>query len=141
MKFTSKGPLKKGYTSMVTASGNPEMMGMEFGVQKMEKGEMLTFSFPQEVVYDLLSGEVTFAWEESRETVRRTDCFHEGAVLLHVPQNTTVTVTALADTEIAIVRTENGRTFPAVTASKSFFAAIVATVIGYYRNNGKGGAK
>lgn len=113
MKFTSKGPLKKGYTSMVTASGNPEMMGMEFGVQKMEKGEVLTFSFPQEVVYDLLSGEVTFSWEENRETVHRTDCFHEGAVLLHVPQNTTVTVTALADTEIAIVRTENRRTFPA----------------------------
>lgn len=35
----------------------------------------------------------------------------------------------------------NGQTFPAVTASKGFFAAIVATVIGYYRKNGKGGAK
>ncbi len=111
MKFTSNGPLKTGYTPMVTAKENPEMMGMEFGVQKMEKGETQTFSFPQEVVYDLLFGEVTFTWEKNAETVRRADCFHEGATLLHVPQNTTVTVTALADTEIAIARTENRRSF------------------------------
>lgn len=111
MKYVSKGPFEKGYNGMVSASGNPEMMGMEFGVVKLENLDVLHFDYAQETVYDLLSGRVCFEWEEKKESVERKDCFHEGAVLLHVPQNTKVTVTALADTEIAIVRTENPRSF------------------------------
>lgn len=58
-----------------------------------------------------MSGTVTFAWEGKTETVTRKDCFHEGAILLHVPQNTAVTITCGADAEIAVARTENKRSF------------------------------
>lgn len=113
MKYTSQGPLAKGYNAMVSAEENPEMMGMEFGVLKLERGDVLECAYAQEAVYDLLCGRVTLSWEGRRETVERRDCFHEGAVLLHVPQNTGVTITCEADAEIALVRTRNERVFPA----------------------------
>lgn len=114
MKYTSNGPLQKGYNQMVSADENPEMMGMEFGVYVMEQGDSIRFAFPQEVVYNLLSGEVRLQWGSSgdAEVVRRSDCFHEGAILLHVPQNTEVSIDCLSGrTEIAIVRTANPRAF------------------------------
>ena len=113
MKYTSKGPLEKGYNKMVSAVENPEMMGMEFGVVKMAAGDVLHFDYAQEVVYDLLSGDVTFEWDGKLKTVARRDCFHEGAVLLHVPQNTAVTISCLTDAEVAVARTENARAFEA----------------------------
>lgn len=113
MKYTSKGAFEKGYNKMVSAVDNPEMMKMEFGVVKMEAGDVLHFDYAQEVVYDLLSGKVTFAWENKKETVERRGCFHEGAILLHVPQNTKVVVTSATDAELAVARTENEKVFAA----------------------------
>ena len=92
---------------MVSAVEHPEMMGMEFGVVKMAAGDVMHFDYAQEVVYDLMSGSVTFAWNGNSETVTRKDVFHEGAILLHVPQNTRVTISAESDAEIAVSRTEN----------------------------------
>ena len=50
MKYTSKGPFEKGYNKMVSAVDNPEMMGMEFGVVKMNAGDIMHFDYAQEVV-------------------------------------------------------------------------------------------
>lgn len=111
MKYTNKAPLEKGYNKMVTAVDNPEMMGMEFGVVRMETGDVMNFNYAQEVVYDLLSGKVTFEWEGNKQEVERKSCFHEGAILLHVPENVKVTITASSDVEIAISRTENKKYF------------------------------
>ena len=74
MKYTAKAPFDKGYNKMVSAVDNPEMMGMEFGVVKMTAGDIMNFDYAQEVVYDLMSGTVTFAWEGKTETVTRKDC-------------------------------------------------------------------
>ena len=113
MKYTHKAPFDKGYNGMVSAVEHPEMMGMEFGVVKMAAGDVMHFDYAQEVVYDLMSGSVTFAWNGNSETVTRKDVFHEGAILLHVPQNTRVTISAESDAEIAVSRTENKRDFAA----------------------------
>lgn len=102
MKYTHKAPFDKGYNGMVSAVEHPEMMGMEFGVVKMAAGDVMHFDYAQEVVYDLMSGSVTFAWNGNSETVTRKDVFHEGAILLHVPQNTRVTISAESDAEIAV---------------------------------------
>ena len=107
MKYTHKAPFDKGYNGMVSAVEHPEMMGMEFGVVKMAAGDVMHFDYAQEVVYDLMSGSVTFAWNGNSETVTRKDVFHEGAILLHVPQNTKVTISAESDAEIAVSRTAN----------------------------------
>ena len=78
MKYTHKAPFDKGYNGMVSAVENPEMMGMEFGVVKMAAGDVMHFDYAQEVVYDLMSGTVTFEWNGQSETVTRRDVFHEG---------------------------------------------------------------
>ena len=89
MKYTSKGPLVKGYNAMVTDQ-NPEMMGMDFGIYKMDVGDKANFNYAQEVVYDLLSGKVVLSWDGKTETVERGDCFHFSPIVLHVPENTAV---------------------------------------------------
>ena len=114
MKYTNNGPLRPGYTKMISAKENPEMMGLDFGVQKMARDEQVDFCFAQEVVYDLLCGKISISWDGSgcAEVVERTDCFHEGAIVLHVPADTPVEITCLSDTaEIAIARTANARRF------------------------------
>ena len=113
MKYTSKGPLVKGYNAMVTDQ-NPEMMGMDFGIFAMTAGDKANFDYAQEVVYDLLYGKVTLTWDGKSETVERKDCFHVGPIVLHVPENTAVTVECLSDkAEIAITKTANSKKFEA----------------------------
>ncbi len=112
MKYTNKEPFAKGYNEMVSALAHPEMMGMEFGVVAMTAGDVMNFTYVQEVVYTLLSGHVTFTWNGQEASADRADCFHEGATLLHVPQNTTVMIECLSDTaEIAVSKTENSKDF------------------------------
>lgn len=114
MKHTSQKPFEKGYNEMISAQKNPEMMGLEFGVVSMAKGDKMNFDYPQEVVYDLLSGDVTFSWGGKEEAVGRKDCFHEGAILLHVPQNVKVSIECRSEgAEIAVSRTENKKSFDA----------------------------
>ena len=111
MKYTSKGQFENGYNTLINAVDHPEMMGMEFGVVKMAAGDVMHFSYKQEVVYNLLSGKITFEWEGRCETVERHDCFHQGAILLHVPENTAVSISSETQAEIAVARTENKRHF------------------------------
>ena len=114
MKYTSKKPFEKGYNEMISAVEHPEMMGLEYGVVAMESGDVMNFDYAQEVVYDLMMGQVTFTWDGNMETVERKDCFHEGAILLHVPENTKVTITCQSEkAEIAVCRTENKKKFAA----------------------------
>lgn len=114
MKFTSQKPFEKGYNEMVSSVNNPEMMGLDFGVLSLSRGDQMNFAYPQEVVYDLLSGSVTFSFEGHSESVTRGDCFHEGSILLHVPQNTQVSIECASEkAEVAVARTANPKKFAA----------------------------
>lgn len=113
MKYVSKAPFEKGYNPMVNAIDHPYMEGLEFGVVKMQAGDVLSFDYAQEVVYDLLFGEVTFEWNGNSQKVMRNDVFHEGASLLHVPQNTAVKIACSIDAEVAVARVANAKMFEA----------------------------
>ena len=69
MKYTSKKPFEKGYNEMISEVEHPEMMGLEYGVVAMESGDVMNFDYAQEVVYDLLFGEITFNWDGNMETI------------------------------------------------------------------------
>ena len=114
MRFTSNKPFEKGYNEMVSSVSDPEMKGLDFGVLSLCRGDKMNFDYAQEVVYDLLSGSVTFSFEGHSEKVTRKDCFHEGAILLHVPQNTQVSIECASEkSEIAVARTSNPKKFQA----------------------------
>ncbi len=74
MKYTHKAPFDKGYNGMVSAVEHPEMMGMEFGVVKMAAGDVMHFDYAQEVVYDLMSGSVTFDGTAIRRPLPAKTC-------------------------------------------------------------------
>ena len=114
MKISRNVPFSKGYNEIVTKKEHPEMTGMEFGVLSMGNKDKLSFDYNQEVIYVLISGKITFSWNNNTETVERKSCFHEESKVLHVPQNTLVSIECLSDTaEIAISRTENQKSFSA----------------------------
>lgn len=113
MKYTNQQPFHPGYNPMVSAKENPEMMGMEFGVIALCAGDEMHFCYAQEAVYDLLQGEVVFHWENRKQKAARKDCFHQGAYLLHTPHETAVTITCIKDAQIAVVHTDNPRSFAA----------------------------
>lgn len=112
MKISRNTPFSKGYNKIVDKEEHPEMMGMEFGVLSIGKKDKLSFNYAQEVIYVLTFGKITFSWEAKTETVERKDCFHEEPVLLHVPQNTLVSIECVSDTaELTVSRTENSKNF------------------------------
>lgn len=113
MRYTAKNPLQAGYNPMIDAQRHPDMMGMEFGVYVMNPGDRAAFNYPQEAVFDLLHGSVAFRWDGEARTVSRADCFHEDAIVLHVPQGTHVEIICTDTAEIAIARTANPRAFAA----------------------------
>jgi 5-deoxy-glucuronate isomerase len=114
VKYTNRKSFEKGYNAIVSSVLNPEMMGLDFGVVSMTSGDKMRFCYDQEVVYDLVMGRITFSWEDRSEEAERSDCFHHGATLLHVPHGTTVYVECWSEkAEIAVCRTENAKDFQA----------------------------
>lgn len=114
MKYTNSEPFQKGYNKIVSATANPEMMGLNFGVVNISKEDRMNFAYAEETVYVLLSGEIVFSWDNKDAKAKRKDCFHEGACLLHVPQGTHVTIECFSQkAEIAVCRTKNSRNFEA----------------------------
>ncbi|MGI6169507.1 MAG: 5-deoxy-glucuronate isomerase [Christensenellales bacterium] len=112
MKHIQKHPFDKGYNPIIDAAQEPKMKGLDFGIIYMEAGDKNEYRYPQEVVYTLLYGEVTFTWNDEGVTANRSDCFHEGAYVLHVPQNTEVKFECLSDkAEFAVCRTANSKSF------------------------------
>lgn len=114
MKYTNQKPFEKGYNEIISVTSNPEMMGLNFGVVIMSNRDKMHFNYDEEVVYNLLSGQVVLSWNNKEQEISRQDCFHEGASLLHVPQDTLVCIECLSESaEIAICRTKNSNIFAA----------------------------
>lgn len=112
MKISRNVPFSKGYNKIVTKEEHPEMMGMEFGVFLMGKGDKFSFNYSKEVIYVLMTGKVTFSLNNNSKTVERKSCFHEPPILLHVPQDTHVEIEGVSDvSEIAISMTDNSKKF------------------------------
>lgn len=62
--------------------------------------------------YLLISGKMTFEWENESVCVDRPNCFDYDPWVLHVANGVKVTFKAHGDVEIVIQRTINERTFP-----------------------------
>lgn len=113
MKIKQEGPFQNGLNLIVGKQTHPEGMGMDFLVLSMQKGDSFSADYNEEAIFTLLFGEVTFKWEDQEQSVSRANCFHVSPVVLHVPQNTHVEILAQADTEVAIAKIPNSRSFPA----------------------------
>lgn len=90
-------------------------MMMNITVYRVEAGQSLTFCHAaEETAVLLILGQVTFQWNDRRETGRRNSFIEEGPHCLHVCRDVTVTVTAHTGSEVLVQSTENDREFAPV---------------------------
>jgi 5-deoxy-glucuronate isomerase len=89
-------------------------MLMDFGILKLRVGEREADQEAKERAYLLIIGEVVFKWLDKEVSANRINCFDQEPWCLHVPTGVDVRISSLSnDTELAVTKTENEKTFEA----------------------------
>ncbi|MCF7934617.1 MAG: 5-deoxy-glucuronate isomerase [Spirochaetia bacterium] len=105
-------PFTEGYTPVTSLHGPHAEMMLDFGILKLAPGDRWVSDKPLERAFLLISGDIEFSWEENSHHAVRYSCFDENPTVLHVPSGVLVNITAAAESEICIERTENEKLFP-----------------------------
>ena len=106
------GAFKKGYNAITEQHGKHSNMLLDFGVLKLEKGDVWEDSQMKERAWLLIEGNAVFEWEGQKAEGKRVSCFDEKPVVLHVPQGVEVKITALAECEFGVEACDNTKSFP-----------------------------
>lgn len=107
-EFNSEGEM-----ILTTYDNEYKAMMMDIRVYRMKAGEKRIFCRTgEETAVLLLSGNITYAWEDRQETVSRKDVFTEGPWCVHTSKGVEIAVTANADSEILVQCTHNENEFP-----------------------------
>ncbi len=114
MKIKQNGPFQNGYNSVTALDGAHSEMLMDYGILKMEQGQSITDEAKLEKLYVLLYGEISVECEGQTWVAKRDNFLDNDFWLIDVPAGSSVKVTSVAeDSEVAVVRTENEKSFPA----------------------------
>lgn len=90
-------------------------MMMNIRIYQMAQGkERNFFCEAEEMAILLVLGDVTYTWNDRRETGHRESFIAEGPCCLHVPRGISVTVHANMDSEVLVQSTINDREFAPV---------------------------
>ena len=102
----------KGEMILTTYENEYKAMMMDIRVYRMKAGEVRKFRRDgEETAVLLLSGNLTLAWEDKKETVTRKDVFTEGPWCVHVSSGVEVEAAANDETEILVQCTRNDKAF------------------------------
>lgn len=85
--------------------------GMNFYCLKLAKGQSYTFNKHFEFAALLMMGKVVFRFNQEEQLAQRFDYFRDNPSLLHCPSGETSAVSALTDTEILLIETQNNQWF------------------------------
>ncbi|MCD8396354.1 MAG: 5-deoxy-glucuronate isomerase [Lachnospiraceae bacterium] len=97
---------------LTTYDNEYSAMNMDIRVYKMEAGKERSFlREEEETAVLLLSGKITYTWEDKTCTVSRKDVFTEGPWCVHVSAGVKVTVFAETDSQILVQCTKNEKQF------------------------------
>jgi len=97
---------------MAAMNGAHSNMLMDVGVYRIKAGDSISHTERlKESAFLLLSGKVTFKWEEQSETVKRTSLFNENPTCLHVPKDVNVLIIAEEEAEVLLEMTTNDNDF------------------------------
>ncbi len=91
---------------------NDEETQLDFGIFLLEPGQSQTFSDEQETAILVLKGSGDLVIDNNQAAFDRTSLIEQSPWSVHSPPNTTVTVKAVTQTELAITKTPNAKTFP-----------------------------
>ena len=103
---------QNGEMILTTYENDYKEMMMDIRVYKMKQGEHRLFGRDgEETAILLLSGTITYKWEEKEKTVQRKDVFTEGPWCLHISTETNVDVLAETEANILVQCTKNTQKF------------------------------
>lgn len=112
MKYTHEAPFSNGLNPLVADHENPELMGLNFSIAKIQASHNLVLDLHQESLIVLLSGSVTYEWGTQKESAQRSDPFYEPPSALHLNSETSCTIFAnTLNAELIVVATENEKIF------------------------------
>ncbi len=99
------------YTSIVEINGKNSEMKLDFGILKLQTGTTYRCNLSLERAFLLITGEISFIWDNQEYIARRNSCFDENPITLHVAQSVEVVIYAIEDSEICIERCVNNKNF------------------------------
>lgn len=116
MQIRHEAPFPEGYEAIVTRAGPNGDMLMDFGHLALGAGRTWVSEPGDERAFLLAGGTATLRWEggghpAASARVERSSLFDEDPTVLSVPAASSVTVTAVADSEFYVVATSNEKNF------------------------------
>ena len=112
MRIQQKEPFKTGYNAITELNGKHSDMMMDFGILKLEKGTQFEEECSLERAYLLICGEIEVSFEGKTVKARRESFLDDDLWCLNVAAGVKVKITGIAaDSEVAVMRTENDRNF------------------------------
>jgi 5-deoxy-glucuronate isomerase len=94
-----------------TAPASGYDTGMDFGILRCAAGESIAETSPKESAWVLLDGSATISFDQRGARVGRRSLFDEPPSALHVARDTAIAIEHHADSEWAVIRTDNPATF------------------------------
>lgn len=120
MRIHRNEPFQSGYNMITEAGGVHSEMMMDYGVLKLSAGQTFRDDTAMEKVYVLIQGEVEITCADRTYHFCRKSFLDDDFVLIDVPAGKGLGVTgAAADSEMAVIRTENSRDFPPTVHDRS----------------------
>lgn len=115
MKIRQTKPFQPGYTAITALDGAHSEMLMDFGILRLTKNMTFCDEKPLERVFVLLYGEIELTIDGKTVTGKRGSYTNETIWSANLPKGAAATIRGVAEnSEIAVVRTENGRQFAPV---------------------------
>lgn len=106
-------PYAYGYNPITELEGKHNDMRMDVGIIRVNEGYTYENDEAKERAILLIEGEVTFKWNGEETTVKRTSCFDENPVCLHVPAGVKVIITGVSESELCYEAVVNENAFEA----------------------------
>jgi len=101
----------KGYTSITKEEEDNLDTGIDFGINKLSKGETFSDRNPKESVWVLMNGKAVITFNSQSYSVERNSLFDEPPTALHIPSNIKITIKSETNSEWALARAENDKSF------------------------------
>lgn len=115
MRLHQTTPYQTGYNSITECNGKHSEMMMDFGILKLAASDSFSDEQPLERVYVLLYGEIEVTYAGTTVKAVRESFLDDDLWCLNVPKETHVEIRGVAqDSEVAVLRTENERSFAPV---------------------------
>lgn len=103
-----------GFNSITQIGDDKHDTGINFGILKMRAGEEIEAGNKLETAYLLLTGKVTFFYDDKTYEAERNSIFDEAPIAIHFSANKNVKIKAHSDAEFSVQQVENVNNFETI---------------------------